>query len=336
MSNINATIIALNNTASAIAIVLSSISLILGTVGLLLNTVVFTQPKFRKKPSSLYFLTSTYFSLFITLVVVPVRLYTNSTFIDPANYNLIVCKIEYFVFYFPRTASCWLIVMATIDRYLHSSTDARIRLLSSMKTARIACIVISITSVLIYVHILVYFEINTTKNQFGIAIPLCRGQNGFYRTFIGFFHMIAYALSPCFFMLLFGLLTIQKLRQNRRLLPAVICSRNHHLMKPSDVKLVSMLIAQVFVIILSVLPFSINNIYASCTLNVQKDAFRIAQENVITQTVNTMTSFAHTTSFYLYTLSGSLFRRELFKIYRRVLRPNTNLSHPRTNERNNT
>ncbi|CAF4393837.1 unnamed protein product, partial [Rotaria sordida] len=44
-----------------------------------------------------------------------------------------------------------------------------------------------------------------------------------------------------------------------------------------------------------------------------KDTLRIAQENLANKTSGGMTYFCHSTSFYLFTLSGSIFRRELYK-----------------------
>jgi hypothetical protein len=75
-----------------------------------------------------------------------------------------------------------------------------------------------------------------------------------------------------------------------------------------------MLAAQVLVIIISTLPLTIDRLYASFTASVAKDALRIAQENLASQVANTMAYFAHICSFYLYTLTGRVFRKELFRI----------------------
>jgi hypothetical protein len=60
---------------------------------------------------------------------------------------------------------------------------------------------------------LVYYEIANVTNQFGSIIPQCNPQNGIYRTFLGFWHMVVASLFPSFLMLVFGLLTLKNVRQ---------------------------------------------------------------------------------------------------------------------------
>ncbi len=78
-----------------------------------------------------------------------------------------------------------------------------------------------------------------------------------------------------------------------------------------------MLTDQVLVIIISTLPYAINRLYLSFTESMTMNTLQIAQENLATQTVNAMAYFAHTSSFYLYKLTGSTFRKEVFRILSR-------------------
>jgi len=48
---------------------------------------------------------------------------------------------------------------------------------------------------------------------------------------------------------------------------------------------------------------------------------------VVSGVVSTIPYFAHTSSFYLYTLTGTIFRQELFKIIAYCLPHNQNLVH---------
>lgn len=94
-----------------------------------------------------------------------------------------------------------------------------------------------------------------------------------------------------------------------------------------DSQLLRMLTAQVFAIIIPTLPYSTIRLYLSFSASIVKDTIRIAQENLIGQTTNTMTFFAHSSSFYLYTLSGSVFRKDVFKIIARCYFHPQNLIH---------
>jgi len=118
-------------------------------------------------------------------------------------------------------------------------------------------------------------------------------------------------------MLLFGSLTLNNIHRQRQVLPMI--DTNNLANSHTNNQLLSMLITQILFIIILTLPYSINILYASFTTNVSKSTLRIAQENLATQTVNTMAYFAHTSSFYLYTLTATVFRKEVFKMIRRCL-----------------
>lgn len=135
----------INTAALAVSLGLSFFNFVLGAVGLTCNIFVFTRPTLRRQPCSLYFFSSTCYNFYVILVVIPVRIVSNNFNIDLANYNLGCCKFETFSFYTTRTISCWLIASASIDRFLHSSRNASIRQLSSLKTAKLIIGIISIT-----------------------------------------------------------------------------------------------------------------------------------------------------------------------------------------------
>ncbi|CAF1481477.1 unnamed protein product [Adineta steineri] len=228
------------------------------------------------------------------------------------NYNLGLCKIENFSFYLARSTSCWFIALACFDRFCHSSASAAIRRMSSIKIARWTVVITSVTITLLYSHMVIYYEITNVSDRFGNITPLCNGRSGIYRTFLGFWYMALYSLCPSFFMLLFGFLTLNNIRQRRQVVPTV--AGTNQLVRRTDNQLLRMLIAQMLVIIISTLPFSVYQLYAAFTSNFSKSTLQLAQENLAARVVGVMTYFAHTTSFYLYTLTGTVFRKELRRI----------------------
>jgi hypothetical protein len=252
------------------------------------------------------------------------RLLSNNFNLDTANYNLGCCKLETFSFYAIRTISCWLIAAASLDRFLNSSASASTRQLSSLKTAKLIIGIISITILLLYSHMIVYFVIVNVPDRFGNIVPVCDAQIGIYRTFLGFWYMVWYSFLPCFLMLLFGLLTLNNIRQRRKILPRF--PHGNPITRRTDTQLLRMLAAQVLVVIISTLPFSIYRLYSTFTANWIKDTVRIAQENLAFQIVSAVTYFAHSSSFYLYTLTGTIFRKEFIKIIKRHQNPNRNLT----------
>jgi hypothetical protein len=313
MPSTDVTINQLNQAAMVIFIALSVINFALGGVGLILNILVFTRPALRRESCSFYFLSSTCYDLFVVFLIMPVRILSNSN-INAANYNLGLCKVESFAFYVTRVISIWLIVMACIDRYLHSSSSERIRRMSSLKSAKISTGIISIIVLILYFHMLVYYEIANVTNQFGSITPQCNPQNGIYRTFFGFWHLIFTSLFPSFLMLLFGFLTLKNVRQRRQLVQR---AGENRVIRRTDSQLLRMLAAQVLVIIITTLPFCVYQLYISFTSSFTKSTLKIAQDNLAGQVTGIVTYFAHSSSFYLYTLSGTIFRKEVVKIFGR-------------------
>jgi uncharacterized membrane protein len=218
--------------------------------------------------------------LFVVFLILPVRILSNSYNINGANYNVSVCKIETYIFFVARVISIWLIVMACIDRYLHSSSNERIRRMSSLKSAKISTGIITIIVLILYFHMLVYYEIGNVTNQFGTITPQCNSQKGIYRTFLGLWHMVMSSLFPSFLMLLFGLLTLKNVRQHRQL---VRRAAETTAIRRTDTQLLRMLAAQVLVIIIATLPFCIDTLYTSFTSSFTKTTLKIAQDNLAGQ-----------------------------------------------------
>jgi hypothetical protein len=323
MSSTDVTINQLNAGAVISVVTLSLINFVLGGVGLIFNILVFSRPSLRKEPCSLFFLSTTCFNLFVVFVIMPVRMFSNGFNIDMTDYNLGICKVEYFAFRAGRTIPCWLTALACIDRYLQSSAKANIRRISSLKTAKMAIGITSVVIILSYSHTLAYYEINHTTDQFNNSLPSCNAQKGIYRTFSAFWYLIMYSFFPSFLMLLFGFLALSNIRQHRQV--ATIPTGTNQTSRRTNTQLGRMLIAQVLVIIIATFPFSVCQLYSSFTANLAKNSLEIAQENLATVIANGLTYFAHSSGFYLYTLTGTIFRKEFLKIIERCLHLNRNI-----------
>ncbi|CAF1653418.1 unnamed protein product [Adineta ricciae] len=308
----------INTTAATTFYVLSVVNFVLGIIGLAFNLLIFVRPKLCRQPCSFYFFSASWYNLFIVLIVIPMRLLSNNYNLEAANYNLGYCKIQTFFIYTIRSISCWLIALATIDRYLHSSSNAFLRQMSSAKSAKWAIRIISMIMFILYCHMIVYYEISYVPNKFGTITPLCNGRSGFYRSFLSFWYMLFYSLLPSFMMVVFGCLTVRNIRQRARIAP--IAARNVQTFRRSDAAILRMLAAQVMVIIICTVPFSVYRLYSSFTANLTKTTYRLAQENLALQIVGGLTYFAHSSSFYMHILSSTIFRKELRQIMRSCVR----------------
>ncbi|CAF3641113.1 unnamed protein product [Adineta steineri] len=325
MSSVDVTTInQINTTATIIVLVLSFFNFIFGGTGLTLNILVFRRPFLRRESCAVYFFWSTCYSLLVVFVIMPIRILSDGYSIDISIYNIVICKTEAYIFHVIRTISVWLILMACIDRYFNSSSKAQIRRMSSLKIARISTVFISILIIILYSPMMIYFDLTYSMNGSGNIVAACSSRKGICRSFDAFWYMILYSLFPSLLMLLFGFLTILNLRRHRQIVP-VGPAGNSSVVRRTDTQLLRMLIAQVCVIIISTLPFCIVQLYSSFTTNLVKDPLRVAIESLASRVAGTIPYFAHMSSFYLYTLTGTTFRKELIKIIKRWRHPNQNL-----------
>ncbi|CAF3479271.1 unnamed protein product [Rotaria socialis] len=312
MSTVSDAVRQLNAATTIIVLVISFVCFIPGILGLILSVAVFWQPVMRRKSCVLYLLASSIADLFVEFVVLPVRIASNGFGVDLAFYNRGICKVETFSFYTVRSIASWLIAFACVDRFLHSSRNPQLRRFSSLKTARLVIGITVIAMTIIYINMPVYYEISYSRNAFGVIAPTCNGQKGVYLTFISFWNMLFYTILPGLVMLVFGSLTIANIRQSHRVMP--LSTGAQQFSRRTNNQLLRMLAAQVCFIIGATLPHSIYRLYAAFTARESRSALGIAQENLGCNTVNTLTYFAHTSHFYLYTLTGSIFRKEVVRV----------------------
>ena len=118
-------------------------------------------------------------------------------------------------------------------------------------------------------------------------------------------------------MLLFGVWTIVNTRRLRRIVPRFgrrISPLNHR-----DHTLMLMLSLQVILITITSVPHAIQKLYSTLTLSVPKDDYTKAADNVFIIIVRTISFFNHSCTFYILTLSGKMFRQELYKIMKKFI-----------------
>lgn len=314
MSSTTAEIARLNAAGKVINFVVLMVSFIPGSIGLVLNMFVFTRPSLRRQPCSIYFLASTFCNLYIVFYMLPVRIASGSFDIDPASSINIVCKLQIFILFTLRSLSCWLIVLACADRYVISSaSETWRRRISSRKVAIYASVLSTAFWFLMYCHMPIYFNISTI-NQFGQSVPQCVAQMGAYRTFVNLYQAFLYSVIPSLLIFLFGSLTFVNIRRQRRRVGPMVSTTLASQEKKNN-QLLRMLSVQVLAIVLATIFYPIYLTYLSVTSSDVKSIRQVAVERLINLLVNGLTYIAHASSFYLYTLTGTVFRKEVVKIF---------------------
>jgi hypothetical protein len=289
-------------------------SFITGTIGLVLNVLVFNRPALRRNPCSLYFLASTYANMFVVFIILPMRVISTIFNVDLAYLNIGLCKLEYYLFLTMRSLAIWFIVLACVDRYIHTlGNELQRRRLSSSKMATRSIVFVTILLFLAYIHVPINYLVITQTDRLNQVTSACIGPQGIYRTFANLWHAVLYSVCPAFVMFIFGLLTLINIRRRRRqIAPRVVDTRP--MTRRSDNELLRMLTVQVLIIMLSTFPYPVYQAYASTTVNIVKSQLRIAEDRMGSQIVAGTAYVAHASGFYLFTLTGTIFRKELIKI----------------------
>ncbi|UJR13116.1 hypothetical protein I4U23_000140 [Adineta vaga] len=273
---------------------MSFVLLISGTIGNILNCLIFSRSSLRNKSCSVYFLANSianiaalYFSC-LTRILIIFGIYA----IPGQGY--IYCKIRTFFTYMPLSASSWFIVAACVDRYASSSTSVRIRSFSQFKVSQRTVGGIFIALCLIWIQMFFCFNGNSDGS-------ICSPISQFCNTFNNYSLLVFYSLLPPLCMFFFGWMTIRNIRHRPM----------NRTVNVKDRQLTLMLIVQVFLFQILSLPISIQRIYAHMAMGESKSLQRMQIEYFILAVVN-YTAFTNTiTSFYMFTLTGSLFRKEL-------------------------
>ncbi|CAF2142228.1 unnamed protein product [Rotaria magnacalcarata] len=272
----------------------SLVLLVTGTIGNVLNCFVFTRRWLRDNSCSLYFFATSIANLiglycaFISRVLITFNIYTTP------SQSAVYCKTRTFFTYMPLSASTWFVVAACADRFASSSSSVRMRSFSQTKVSRRVICGIVVIVCLVWAEMFVCFNGNPSGTTCAPATPFCN-------TFNNFNLLISYSLLPPIFMFILGWMTIRHVRHRQI----------HRQSSSKNRQLTILLIVQVLCVTFLSLPFSVQRIYLQFTINQMKSSQRIEIENFL-GTVATLIILSNTTmSFYMFTLTSQVFRKEL-------------------------
>ena len=280
---------------------------ILGTISLILNTLIFTRKTFRYNSCVHYFLASTIANYFVVFFILPSRILSDGFYIDPSRDSLVYCKLRFYTYFTAKSLSSWFIVLACFDRKMSSSYHVRRRAFARLTMSRAMIAGTTVVGLLFYAHVLVFYEIDG-KGE-------CVARSSSYRLFNDAVYLVGYSIAPPLLMLLFGIWTISNTRRIRRIAPRV--GRRLSSLNNRDHALMLMLFVQVLLITITSLPHAVQKLYSTLTVNAAKSELVRTGEDIFVIVVRAISFFNHSCTFYILTLSGRLFREELYKIIRK-------------------
>ncbi|CAF2467680.1 unnamed protein product [Rotaria sp. Silwood2] len=314
-------IVALNNASIQLNRYFGIFIFLFGIVGNTLNACVLSQGALRSNPCAwLFFASSIANGIGILAGLTSRPLSTWSA--DLTNTNRFLCKLRAFLLFNAMTIGSWLILLATVDRWLSSHTNANRRKTSTLKNAQLGTILILIVSTIIEAQQFYCFEANLTNT------PLkCYTQTQLCGIVSDLFFALITILVPLILMIIFGFLTVSNVRKSRfRLHPTTrtmdirlgqITTKNNTgnttRRKKIDRPFMIMLFAQVFLIFLLTFPMAIGKLYTTVTRSMLKSQLQITIESFIFNLFLLFVYMSCGMPFYIYTLSGgSVFRKALF------------------------
>ncbi|CAF1448696.1 unnamed protein product [Adineta steineri] len=291
---------------------MSLIILLSGIIGNLLNCLVFAQRSLRTKPCVVYFFIASILNLIAILSGITPRAF--QSFFSIPNQTLtvsVLCELQLFVVFSTRTMSSWLIALASIDRYLISSPDVVLRRMSNLKNTYFSILIVSIISILFWSEVGYCFDANLigTPQKCYAKSDACRIFNDLAQSFIT-------TIIPSTIMLIVGLFTISNVQKSKNIgvLPIAIVNQTTRITRRNEQSLTIMLIAQVILLTVFNLPQAGQKFYLTYSFYQTKTTSQQALETLLFNFVLFLTYISNCMPFYIYTITGTLFRKTLFKL----------------------
>ncbi|CAF1173099.1 unnamed protein product [Adineta ricciae] len=305
--------------------------ILIGDIGAVLSFVTLYQPALRKNPCALYYLASSTTQIIDFNFGLMTRMLQYGYNVNTVNYVSWFCKIRYYLLYVFVAIPRYFIIFASIDRYFASSHDALRRQWSSQKIAHRVIFINIIFWLLIYTHVLIFYEIQNDE---------CLPRKGAYNIFFGIYIAFDSGILPPLFIMIFSLLTLRNIRHiKNRTNPMNRANGGQHIqttiMAKKDLQLLKIAFneAIMFVLLSTLNPCYF--LYQAFTTNTQKSPLRLLVELSVFHTSYVFLQLELALTFFIYIWSASIFRQEFLRLIKRKF-CRCRSENPRTvaNERN--
>ena len=298
------------------------LSCLLGLIGNLLNICVFTRwsrarrikahaHKDRSRNCPLYLLVSSWANLILVVYPLLTRImFDGYQYAIKENDAFLLCKLRYFIVHSCDLISITCVCMATLDRYLISSREVRLRRLSTtmQQTRQILVLLV----VLIGVHsipLVIYYDVSDGGRCMITSRPY-----SFYYLYV--FQIILHGIIPVIFLSSFALLTSRSWTTSRQ--------ATSFKQLTIDKQLSRMIVLLSIAIILSSIPYSIEHFYTALFIDQNTS---LSPHELLYHVISSILFYTTpVTSFYIFYISTPNFRvhlHNLFACHRRANRYGT-------------
>ncbi|CAF1276458.1 unnamed protein product [Adineta ricciae] len=225
------------------------------------------------------------------------------------------CKIRYYIFYVAAANARYNLIFASVDRYFCSSPNLLRRRLSSSKIAVRVITMNCVIWLLFYIQVLIIFDVDNDK---------CRIHVVQLMTYFSFYITVENGFFPIVPMLLFGILTIQNIRQSRRRVrgserPNRSQSITNSRITRKEMQLHRMLANQVILYLILNVPYPIYTVYRSYIRVGTLSGSRALTDTFINNLLYDLIYFGYALTFFNFILTSDIFRKELTQIIKTKL-----------------
>ncbi len=269
----------------------------LATIPNIFNIRILCSRALRPSPCTHYFLAYAVLSIIYTCIMCPTQ------FLRGLNihwaHRKVGCKIHFYILFLIPFQANLMLIFASFDRYCSSLQSCRLHSRSTIRTARFTIIYGTVLSAIYMLPMLIIYSWNESTGK-------CEQKANLLTIIYVFSQVFIYYILTPLLMFIFGLLTINNIRQqSTRAIPLMVSMRGRR----TEGQLARMLVLQVTVHLILALPFGVT--YA---INTFKPSTQTTNMKAIRLAFATWQQCDYFVSFFLYIFSGSVYRRELFRI----------------------
>ncbi|CAF1373228.1 unnamed protein product [Adineta ricciae] len=267
---------------------------ITGVIGNSLNILIFTSiPNYRTTPCTFSFLFVSIVNILIIIISLISRIFIAGYYIDLTRTTPFWCKFRAYLTAVTTLMSFTYTCLASIDQVFVTSRSATLRRFSNIKfTRRIMLIFVIIWCLYCIPHVFFYDISPTTQT--------CTIINTSYGIYAPVYVLSLTCTIPIGIMIVCGYLTYRNIRLTRILVNQL-----------ADYQLVRMTLIQIVLIVFTIGPYGVNNVYNLLTSSIGKDSNRLLKESFASSMFSLIVYANYVGNFYMFLLSSRRFRRQV-------------------------
>ncbi|CAF0858239.1 unnamed protein product [Adineta steineri] len=267
---------------------------IAGISGNGLNISIFTSVRnYRQTPCTFYFLITSIDNIIVLIVSLVSRIFIAGYHIDLTLTSTFWCKLRAYLINVLTLISFTYSCLTSIDQFLVTSRNANIRRLSNIKWAHRIMFIVIILWCLHGIPQILFYNISSITQT-------CQIVNAKYSIYASVYVLSLTCVIPIVVMIVFGYLTYRNIHLTRVLAE-----------QQADHQLVRMTLIQVILVVISITPYGMNNVYGLITSSVSKDPDRTIKESFISTMFSLLAYVNYVGSCYMFMISSRRFRRQI-------------------------